>query len=55
MGRLVRPLAAAAAAVLLLAVARPAAADQVASEFSETQATFSSPETGEQVWCWVNG
>jgi hypothetical protein len=55
MGRVVRPLAAAAAAVLLLAVARPAAADQVASEFSETQATFSSPETGEQVWCWVNG
>jgi hypothetical protein len=41
--------------VPLLAVARPAAADQVASAFSETQATFTSPETGEQVWCWVNG
>jgi hypothetical protein len=56
MRSLVRPFAAAAVAVPLLAVARPAAADhQVASEFSETQATFTSTETGEQVWCSVNG
>ena len=55
MRRLVRPVVATAAiAVPLLAVARPAGAYPVASEYGETQATFTNPDTGEEVSCRVS-